>query len=492
MKIRGKIILLVTGLIVLLTFTGLFNFSKFSKITHQLSDIARQNIILSNKVVELNLHHLDHTELFKKVVEKGILLKSKQIDVAEYNTAKVQYAAVCSRFDQDIKSQEKIMRDPHDFLFLNTVEKNTIHRNLDSIIILHDICQPRSLQVFSYLECGNLNSALPLADTFYDNEKKINGQLSDLLSSYNHYSEIAIRQSGLSQKKILWELLLIIFIIAGVGILGAFILAQGILSSLTKAVWFAHEVEMGNRNLSFNNIPNDEIGDLLHTLKTMLKSLNESEQIILNEKKKSDDLLLNILPEEVAEELKNKGSADAKLFDDVTVLFTDFKGFTTVAERLTPQQLVNELHACFKGFDEIMGKYNIEKIKTVGDAYLAVSGLPIANPKHAENMVYAAIEISAFMKNRKQTLGDQTFDIRIGLHSGNVVAGIVGVKKFAYDIWGDTVNTAARMEQNSEAGKINISESTYQLVKDKFTCTYRGEINAKNKGALGMYFVESH
>jgi adenylate cyclase len=212
--------------------------------------------------------------------------------------------------------------------------------------------------------------------------------------------------------------------------------------------------------------------------------------IIRKGKKLSDELLLNILPAEVAEELKNKGAADAKLFDDVTVLFTDFKSFTIVSERLSPQQLVDELHACFSVFDEICGKYNIEKIKTVGDAYLAVSGLPLANSSHALDVIKAGIEIREFTKKRKQILEDSTFDIRIGVHSGSVVAGIVGVKKFAYDIWGDTVNTAARMEQNSEAGKINISETTYELVKNSFNCEYRGEIEAKNKGKLKMYFVE--
>ncbi|MBS1538272.1 MAG: tetratricopeptide repeat protein [Bacteroidetes bacterium] len=210
------------------------------------------------------------------------------------------------------------------------------------------------------------------------------------------------------------------------------------------------------------------------------------------EKQRSDNLLLNILPAEVADELKEKGTADAKHFDNVTVLFTDFKSFTTVSEQLSPQELVNELHACFKGFDEICGKYNIEKIKTIGDAYLAVCGLPIANEKHAENVVNAALEIREFMEKRRQNLGKKTFEVRIGINSGSVVAGIVGLKKFAYDIWGDTVNTAARMEQNSEAGKINVSETTYALVKDKFTCEYRGEIDAKNKGKLKMYFVEGN
>lgn len=232
---------------------------------------------------------------------------------------------------------------------------------------------------------------------------------------------------------------------------------------------------------------------LKHNIENKEKEL-EIEQIrnveLKREKERSQNLLLNILPADVAEELKEKGVAAARHFDNVTVLLTDFKDFTIISERLSPQQLVDELHACFSAFDGVMQKYGIEKVKTVGDAYLAVSGLQADNEKHAEDMVKAAQEIRDFMLSRKKAIADMTFEIRMGLHSGPVVAGIVGVQKFAYDIWGDTVNTAARMEQHGEAGKINISESTYQLIKNKFSCEYRGEIEAKNKGKLKMYFVK--
>ena len=206
-------------------------------------------------------------------------------------------------------------------------------------------------------------------------------------------------------------------------------------------------------------------------------------------KKKSDELLLNILPSEIAEELKSKGSTMAKHYDNVTILFTDFVNFTQVSERMSPQGLIGELDSCFKAFDEITARYNIEKIKTIGDAYLAVCGLPTADPLHAERVVRAANEICEFMHDRVTKPGSSTFEIRVGIHSGSVVAGIVGVKKFQYDIWGDTVNTAARMEQNSEAGKVNISETTYELVKDKFRCDSRGEIEVKGKGMMKMYFI---
>jgi ligand-binding sensor domain-containing protein/class 3 adenylate cyclase len=211
------------------------------------------------------------------------------------------------------------------------------------------------------------------------------------------------------------------------------------------------------------------------------------------QKNQSEKLLLNILPEEVAAELKETGTAKAKNFENVTVVFTDFVNFTQTSERMTPQELIDELHYCFKNFDEIITRYNIEKIKTIGDAYLAVSGLPVADGHHyvnAVNAVNAAWEIALFMAKRYDEKGNKTFKIRIGIHTGNVIAGIVGVTKFAYDIWGDTVNTAARMEQSSIDGRINISQTTYNLVNEKFHCTYRGNLEAKNKGKLSMYFVD--
>jgi ligand-binding sensor domain-containing protein/class 3 adenylate cyclase len=212
------------------------------------------------------------------------------------------------------------------------------------------------------------------------------------------------------------------------------------------------------------------------------------------QKERSEDLLLNILPFQVAEELKQTGHCQAKTFSMVSVMFMDFKDFTSVSERFSAELLVDEINSCFSAFDNIIQRYKVEKIKTVGDSYICVSGMPVLNFTHAVEIVNAAIEIQKFMldrKKEKEDKGEITFEMRIGIHTGPVVAGIVGVKKFQYDIWGDTVNLAARMEQNSEAGKINISGNTYKLVKDKFTCTYRGKIEAKNKGEVEMYFVDS-
>jgi predicted ATPase/class 3 adenylate cyclase len=208
------------------------------------------------------------------------------------------------------------------------------------------------------------------------------------------------------------------------------------------------------------------------------------------EKKKSDDLLLNILPEDVANELKQTGHTRPRSYKVATVMFTDFENFTSKSEKLSPEELVTIIDTCFKKFDEIISKYNIEKIKTIGDAYLCVSGLPDTHSHSAIQVVDAAVEIvNAIKEFRESANNNSYFDIRIGIHTGPLVAGVVGNKKFAFDIWGDTVNTASRMEQNSEANKINISQSTYDLIKNKYQCTFRGKRAAKNKGMIEMYFV---
>ncbi|MCD0480497.1 hypothetical protein LPB90_18815 [Chryseobacterium sp. LC2016-29] len=220
------------------------------------------------------------------------------------------------------------------------------------------------------------------------------------------------------------------------------------------------------------------------------KQVDERTFELQKEKQKTENLLLNILPHEVAEELKENGSSEAKYYDEVSVLFTDFVNFTQSSEKMGAEKMLVELNECFTAFDMIMEKHGLEKIKTIGDAYLAVCGLPIKNEDHALQTVLVALDIIDFIEERKKTNPD-VLDIRIGINSGSLIAGIVGVKKFAYDIWGDTVNTAARMEQNSEKGRINISESTYQLVKNDFNFEFRGKIETKGKGAMEMYFVNS-
>ena len=239
-------------------------------------------------------------------------------------------------------------------------------------------------------------------------------------------------------------------------------------------------------------IRNSLIGGAILMLLLVGLMLNRNK-IIRKEKQRSDSLLLNILPEKTAEELKKNGKAKARYHEQVTVLFTDFKSFTSIAENTDPEALVAELDYCFQAFDEIISKYQIEKIKTIGDAYLCAAGLPSPSPTHAEDIVNAAIEIQRFMEQfskKQRAEGKSEYLCRIGIHSGPVVSGVVGKKKFAYDIWGDTVNIAARMEQSGKVNQINISQSTYELLKDKFQFVQRGKIAAKNKGDMDMYFVD--
>lgn len=225
-----------------------------------------------------------------------------------------------------------------------------------------------------------------------------------------------------------------------------------------------------------------------------LRYIRRSTAIIKKEKERSENLLLNILPVEIARELIEKGKADAKSFENVSVLFADFKDFTGTTEKLSAKELVSEINTYFEAFDGIIGKYSVEKIKTIGDSYMAAGGLPVHLKDSVKNTVKAGLEMQAFMIRRKQeqeAQGLPAFDMRLGIHTGPVIAGIVGVKKFQYDIWGDTVNIAARMENKGEIRKVNISQTTFEFIKDDpfFNFEYRGKIEAKNKGDLDMYFV---
>lgn len=278
----------------------------------------------------------------------------------------------------------------------------------------------------------------------------------------------------------------------------------------------AYQRDLGREREQRNIFLFSGIGVLLlaGALWNRLRYTRRSRAAVQREKDRSDELLHNILPHEVATELKEKGHADARHFEEVTILFTDFKGFTEVSERLSPADLVEELNVCFKAFDRIVDHYRIEKIKTIGDAYMAAGGVPEPRAGAARDTVLAALDMQAFMQQRhveRVRAGLPAFQMRVGIHTGPVVAGIVGTRKFQYDIWGDTVNTAARMESSGEVDRVNISEATYKLVvgsplsvvgagaraadqlttdnRQLFTFTPRGKVAAKGKGELEMFFV---
>ena len=220
----------------------------------------------------------------------------------------------------------------------------------------------------------------------------------------------------------------------------------------------------------------------------MEEIIRERTESLLKEKEKSENLIANILPKDTADELKSTGKATSSKFKMVTVLFADIQGFTKIAEQMNPEKLIDELDRFYFQFDSVVEKYNIEKIKTIGDAYMAAGGIPVKNRTNPVEVVLAALQMQHYMKELKKTKTD-IWDLRIGIHTGSVIAGVVGQKKFSYDIWGDTVNTASRMESSGEIGKVNISATTYELVKDFFECQYRGKMPVKYKGDIEMYFV---
>ena len=223
------------------------------------------------------------------------------------------------------------------------------------------------------------------------------------------------------------------------------------------------------------------------------KIINERTEELVGEKDKTENLLANLLPRDTANELKSTGKATKKKFNLVTVLFSDIQGFTKIAEQMNPEALIDALDKFFFHFDSVVEKYGIEKIKTIGDAYMCAGGIPEKNSTNPVDVVLAALEMQQYMKELQEksvALKQRIWDIRIGIHTGGVIAGVVGHKKLSYDIWGDTVNTASRMESSGEPGKINISGPTYDFVKDFFICEYRGKMPVKYKGEIDMYFVE--
>lgn len=234
-------------------------------------------------------------------------------------------------------------------------------------------------------------------------------------------------------------------------------------------------------------------------LSSAIRNANSFENLnLLNaeieiEKEKTDQLLLNILPSHIAEEIKDTGKVKPMYHQSATILFTDFEGFSSISKLMSPEELVDELDYCFSGFDRIIERYGLEKLKTIGDSYMCGGGIPLSNPTHALDSVMAALEIQQFMQVRTQQRSQQHlphWNTRIGIHSGSLLSGVIGKKKFVYDVWGETVNLASRMESSGVAGRINISKDTFELIKDYFEVEHRGKILAKNIGQVDMYLIK--
>ncbi|MCB1178420.1 MAG: GAF domain-containing protein [Leptospiraceae bacterium] len=245
-----------------------------------------------------------------------------------------------------------------------------------------------------------------------------------------------------------------------------------------------------------NNLSKNELKTIVNLSELVAGVINNSNlhSQVQTEKDKSENLLLSILPPKIADELKKTGKIVPVIYDSSTILFTDFVGFTGIAETLMPEQLLIELDGFFTYFDFICEKYNMEKLKTIGDSYMCAGGLPIENFTHPIDSCLAALDFRDFALRMKELAVSSEgkmipWELRIGLHTGPVIGGIVGTKKFTYDVWGDAVNTASRIESSGLPGKINISGEMHKYVGYFFDCEYRGKVGAKNKGTIDMYFL---
>ena len=290
------------------------------------------------------------------------------------------------------------------------------------------------------------------------------------------------------------------------GMLVGFLVLRHLVRGLNKLKEGAEEI--GHKRLDFRiDLPNnDELGQLAAAFNGMAVKLSEARDELHRrhaeldaEKQRAESLLLNILPVRTAQELKEKGSVEPKYFEDVSIMFTDFVGFTLSTEKLPADHLVDLLHDYFTAFDQVTRRYGIEKLKTIGDSYMCISGLPVRNPAHPVDVILAAFEMVHAVEERGlHSLARQAdgfsdhpgWGVRIGIHTGPVVSGVVGIDKFAFDIWGDSVNFSSRMESSGARNRINVSERTYARVKDFFECEARGKVQTKDKREVEMYFIK--
>lgn len=223
-------------------------------------------------------------------------------------------------------------------------------------------------------------------------------------------------------------------------------------------------------------------------LYTFVQQKNDFLGLLRVEQAKSENLLLNILPKEIAAILKNEDRTIAEHFDGASILFADMVGFTPLTAQMAPGEMVDLLNEVFSYFDSLVDKYGLEKIRTIGDSYMVAAGVPRPRPDHAQALAKMALDIQAYMHTHPSCVS-RNLDFRIGINSGPVVAGVIGRKKFIYDLWGDVVNTASRMESHGTPGKIQITRATYELVRDQFECERRGTVAVKGKGEMETWYL---
>ena len=398
------------------------------RLEKELELVKIDKALKKTEIEKLNLEN-NNLKLAKKTLELNALKNKQQLELSKQEST-IQ--------KEKLKNQELEITKDRQRLLLATKEKNEARQQIELLRLSSD----KEKQAIELLE----------------KDKQINAerQTAKLLKQQGKIDQLEIESQKQFRKNSIT-----------IGLL-----ATGLLGLLLAGVFY---MLYSNKKLNVKN-----------------KKIIQQRKKIESEKEVSDRLLHNILPVQVADELKLNGKAIPKKYEKVTVLFTDFSGFTNISSSLSPEELIQDLEECFLAFDKIIEKYDIEKIKTIGDSYMCAGGIPKENDHNAMDCVLAAIEMQEYIEQLHQQKiysGREYWRMRVGIHTGPVVAGVIGNKKFSYDIWGDTVNIASRLETHGALGKVNISQITYNCVKHKIKCTYRGEIDVKNRGPLGMYFT---
>ncbi len=345
----------------------------------------------------------------------------------------------------------------------------------------------RITEALHHLLAGRLPDAVVLSPDYPDNEvKQAIGYLNRFLEEYRGFAE---GLAYLSRGELGFT--------AARGRSHALQSIKNLQANLRHLTWKTQRIAagdltqrvdfMGDFSTAFNQMTR-QLQESFARIEEQNAALSVANEEIRAEKEKADALLLNVLPAAVAQDLKETGQTTPELFEDVTVCFSDMVGFTKLCSGLSPQRLIDELNEIFTAFDGIIGDHGCERIKTIGDAYLAVCGMPEANPAHAERMVRAAVAMVRYLEERNRR-SELHWEMRTGVHTGPVIGGVVGVRKYIYDVFGDTINTASRMESHAPPMRVNLSEATYLRVRDAFAWEERSQVEVKGKGQMRMYLV---
>ncbi|OJJ18493.1 hypothetical protein BKI52_23045 [marine bacterium AO1-C] len=426
----------------------------------RLTDKGWENITNTKKVATNPLVKIDTTEKVDVDTSKKILTKpivTKETPKTEAKEVKIKkLSAEIEKLNNDLEERTKQLTDLKSLNVKKIDSLQSYVRYLEKILENNKVEYERVASLSgkkTVLEKDLEIKILKIRNNLAEKEKALANAEKKLAQ------ETALREKEKSRRNIL------IFSIIAVALM------------IVAGVMYRSSQRQKKANVMLSQ-KNDEI--------------SKQRDVITIEKQKSEGLLLNILPKQVAEEYKAKGKVDTRNYERVSIMFTDFKGFTKISEKMSPEQVVEELNLCFSTFDEITDKYQIQKIKTIGDAYMCAGGIPDPNTTNPVDVVLAGLEIQHFMKVRREEKlqqGEDYWQCRLGVNTGDALSAVIGKSKFTYDIWSDTVNTANRMENSGEVGKVNVGQNTYELIKDFFECEYRGKIAAKGKGEIDMYFV---